>query len=487
MLFNSVEFIFIFLPISFFVYFGLSRWHTLSAKAWLVGASLFFYAYWNVKYLPLIVSSIVFNFAIVQAMWAKPKLAKGFLSLGLVTNLALLGYFKYADFFINNFNTAFSTSFNLLHLALPLAISFFTLQQITFLLDSYAQIDSPNAGAKPPTNLSNFLDYALFVTFFPQLIAGPIVHHKEMMPQFAKDSNKRISLDNIASGVFIFAIGLFKKVVIADSLAKIATMGFDTSKVLSALEGWMTSLSYTFQLYFDFSGYTDMAIGAALLFNIRLPQNFNSPFKASSIAEYWQRWHMTLSRFIFDYLYVSIARVFSNPTFHTSMLAIFIAFAIAGLWHGASWLFVFFGLLHGLGVVINHYWSKKVRKKYKLKPLPVWLGWFITFNYVNIANIFFRAKDFADAFKVLKAMFLMSGFKNYFFSVALDHTSKLFIGTAAILALVITFGFKNSCQVLENFKPSLWHLGWTYATIFGIELYIFGYVNRVSEFIYFNF
>ncbi|CCF80307.1 Probable poly(beta-D-mannuronate) O-acetylase [Helicobacter bizzozeronii CCUG 35545] len=190
-------------------------------------------------------------------------------------------------------------------------------------MDSYAQIDSPDVGAKPPTNLSNFLDYALFVTFFPQLIAGPIVHHKEMMPQFAKDSNKRISLDNIASGVFIFAIGLFKKVVIADSLAKIATMGFDTSKVLSALEGWMTSLSYTFQLYFDFSGYTDMAIGAALLFNIRLPQNFNSPFKASSIAEFWQRWHMTLSRFIFDYLYVSIARVFSNPTFHTSMLAIF--------------------------------------------------------------------------------------------------------------------------------------------------------------------
>ncbi|WP_328588058.1 MBOAT family O-acyltransferase [Helicobacter mehlei] len=354
-------------------------------------------------------------------------------------------------------------------------------------MDSYAQIDSPNAGAKPSTKLSNFLDYALFVTFFPQLIAGPIVHHKEMMPQFAKDSNKRISLDNIASGVFIFSIGLFKKVVIADSLAKIATMGFDTSKVLSALEGWMTSLAYTFQLYFDFSGYTDMAIGAALLFNIHLPQNFNSPFKASSIAEFWQRWHITLSRFIFDYLYVSIARIFSNPTFHTSMLAIFIAFLIAGLWHGASWLFVFFGLLHGLGVVINHYWSKKIRKKYKLKPLPVWLGWFITFNYVNIANIFFRAKDFVDALKVLKAMFLMSGFKNYLFSTALDHTSKLFIGTTAILALGITFGFKNSCQVLENFKPSWPQLGWIYATIFCIELYIFGYVNRVSEFIYFNF
>ncbi|BCZ19547.1 Alginate O-acetylation protein AlgI [Helicobacter sp. NHP19-012] len=484
MLFNSVEFIFMFLPLSFLGYFVLSRWSALGAKAFLVGASLFFYAYWNVKYLPLILISIIFNYAIVQAMWVRPKQAKAWLVCGIIANVALLGYFKYADFFLSNFNALFSTSVNLLHLALPLAISFFTLQQLTFLLDSYAKIETEK---KPQAGFSNFLDYTLFVTFFPQLIAGPIVHHQEMMPQFAKDSNKRISLDNIASGIFIFAIGLFKKVVIADSLAKVATMGFDTSKVLSALEGWMTSLAYTFQLYFDFSGYTDMAIGAALLFNIRLPQNFNSPYKATSMVEYWQRWHMTLSRFIFDYLYVSVARMFSQITFHTSMLAIFIAFLIAGLWHGASWMFVFFGLLHGLGVVVNHYWSKKVRKKYKLKPLPVWLGWFITFNYVNITEVFFRAKDWGDALKVLKAMFLMSGFKNYFFSRELDYTSKYFIGTAAVLALVITFCFKNSCQVLESFKPSLWRLGWTYATISFIGYYVLVYVNRVSEFIYFNF
>ncbi|CAM2959177.1 MBOAT family O-acyltransferase [Helicobacter felis] len=486
MLFNSVEFIFMFLPLSFLGYFVLSRWSALGAKAFLVGASLFFYAYWNVKYLPLILISIIFNYAIVQAMWAKPKLAKGFLSLGLVTNLALLGYFKYADFFINNFNTAFSTSFNLLHLALPLAISFFTIQQITFLLDSYAKIDSPNIEPNPPTNFSNFLDYALFVTFFPKLIAGPIVHHKEMMPQFSQDSNKHISLDNIASGVFIFSIGLFKKVVIADSLAKIATLGFDTSKTLSALEGWMTSLSYTFQLYFDFSGYTDMAIGVALLFNIRLPQNFNSPYKASSMIEFWQRWHMTLSRFIFDYLYVSIVRIFSQITFHKSMLTIVIAFLIAGLWHGASWLFVFFGLLHGLGVVINHYWSKKVRKKYKLKPLPTWLGWFITFNYVNITLIFFRAKDFSDVFKVLKAMFLMSGSHSVLL-VDLDKPGKLFIGTAALLAILLTFSAKNSCQALESFKLSLWRLGWICTTILLIGFYVFGYTVHASRFIYFNF
>ncbi len=216
---------------------------------------------------------------------------KTILTFGIIANLSLLGYFKYMDFFIENFNLAFNTQADLLHLALPLAISFFTFQQISYLVDSYRQ----------ETKEYDFLNYALFVTFFPQLIAGPIVHHKEMMPQFAKIRNKVINYQNISIGIFIFSIGLFKKVVIADTFAVWATAGFDTASTLNLFEAWATSLSYTFQLYFDFSGYTDMAIGLAFLFNIKLPINFNSPYKATNIQDFWRRWHMTLSRFLKDY------------------------------------------------------------------------------------------------------------------------------------------------------------------------------------------
>ena len=216
---------------------------------------------------------------------------KGLLAFGIVSNIVLLGYFKYTDFFIDNFNLAFNTNADLLNLALPLAISFFTFQQISYLVDSYRQ----------ETKEYDFLNYALFVTFFPQLIAGPIVHHKEMMPQFAKTRNKIKNYRNIAMGLFIFSIGLFKKVVIADTFAVWATQGFDVATTLNLFEAWATSLSYTFQLYFDFSGYTDMAIGLALLFNIKLPINFNSPYKATDIQDFWRRWHITLSRFLKDY------------------------------------------------------------------------------------------------------------------------------------------------------------------------------------------
>ena len=221
---------------------------------------------------------------------------KTLLTFSIVANIALLGYFKYTDFMIDNFNILTDANVPTLDLALPLAISFFTFQQISYLVDSYKQ----------ETKEYDFLNYALFVTFFPQLIAGPIVHHKEMMPQFAKTRNKVKNYRNIAMGLFIFSIGLFKKVVIADTFAVWATQGFDVATTLNLFEAWATSLSYTFQLYFDFSGYTDMAIGAALLFNIKLPINFNSPYKALGIQDFWRRWHITLSRFLKDYIYIPL-------------------------------------------------------------------------------------------------------------------------------------------------------------------------------------
>ena len=495
MLFNSYEFIFAFLPISFFVYFYLnSKRLTTAAKAWLVFTSLFFYSWWNIMYLPLILISILFNYTITNTMIEYDKSRRKYFSkrsllhAGLLFNIGLLVYFKYMDFFISNTNTIFGSNIELLHLVLPLAISFFTLQQIAFLIDSYEGL----------VKEKNFLDYTIFVTFFPQLIAGPIVHHKEMMPQFANVRNKVKNYKNIAIGLFIFSIGLFKKVVIADTFAVWATQGFDVATTLHLFEAWATSLSYTFQLYFDFSGYTDMAIGAALLFNIKLPINFNSPYKATGMIDFWQRWHITLSNFITTYIYTPIVRSFDRLTFHKAMFATVITFLIAGLWHGASWMFIIFGGLHGLGLIINHYWKKR-----KIK-LNVVLAWFITFNFVNITFVFFRAKEWDDAVKVLGSMFSLdnivlpdklenklSFLSNYgieFGAWAGGISGSNYTAIVIILAFLVILIFKNSIQIVklnEKFNPTR-----IKALYFGFLLAIsilYMYASTHTEFIYFNF
>ncbi|MBN1840649.1 MAG: MBOAT family protein [Campylobacterales bacterium] len=413
MLFNSYEFIFLFLPITFFIYFYLnSKRLTEAGKAFLVFASLLFYSWWNIIYLPLILTSMLFNYTIGNMLssnkYERHIKRKSALVIGIVSNLALLGYFKYADFFIANINLIFHGHIEMLKIALPLAISFFTFQQIAYLVDSYRQ----------ETKEYDFLNYALFVTFFPQLIAGPIVHHKEVMPQFASKWHKVKNYRNIALGLFIFSMGLFKKVVIADTFATYATTGFDQATTLAFFQAWATSLSYTFQLYFDFSGYTDMAIGAALLFNIRLPMNFNSPYKALDIQDFWRRWHMTLSRFLRDYIYIPLGgsrvgrvRIYAN---------LMITFILGGLWHGAGWTFVFWGFLHGIALVIHRAWSQIGFK------LPKVIAWFITFNFVNIAWVFFRAKEWNDALKVLSGMFGMKA-ENFKVSMAFSNDVSMWL------------------------------------------------------------
>jgi alginate O-acetyltransferase complex protein AlgI len=490
MLFNSYEFIFVFLPISFFIYFYLNHKKlTTASKGWLVFTSLFFYSWWNILYLPLILISILSNYTITNTMIeydeSKKKYfsKKSLLQIGLVFNIGLLVYFKYMDFFISNTNSLINTDIGLLHLALPLAISFFTLQQIAYLIDSYEGL----------VKEKKLLDYTVFVTFFPQLIAGPIVHHKEMMPQFANVRNKVKNYKNIAMGLFIFSIGLFKKVVIADTFSAWATQGFDLATTLNLLEAWATSLSYTFQLYFDFSGYTDMAIGAALLFNIKLPINFNSPYKATGMIDFWQRWHITLSNFITTYIYTPIVRSFDRLTFHKAMLATIVTFLIAGLWHGASWMFVIFGGLHGLGLITNHYW-----KKIKIKLNTV-LAWFITFNFVNISFVFFRAREWDDAVKVFGSMF---SFNNItlpkFLASKLDFLSShgvkfgatadnLLAGRDVFYWLAIGFILilftKNSTEKLKSFKPNVTN-NFIFIMAFTISFYkLSGY----SEFLYFRF
>jgi len=488
MLFNSNIFIFGFLPFTFFIYFYLNHKRlTLASKSFLVFASLFFYSWWNLAYLPIIILSMLFNYIIGNILTNKEDnhrfSKKTILAFGIISNIALFGYFKYTDFFIQNINLLTAGNIPTLDLVLPLAISFFTFQQISYLVDSYRE----------ETKEYDFLNYALFVTFFPQLIAGPIVHHKEMMPQFAKTRNKVKNYRNISMGLFIFSIGFFKKVIIADSFAIWANAGFDTAKTLNLFEAWATSTSYTFQLYFDFSGYADMAIGAALLFNINLPINFNSPYKATNIQDFWRRWHMTLSRFLKDYVYVPLGgnrkgefRTYNN------LLATFI---IGGIWHGAGWTFLFWGGIHGIALVIHRTWNKL---GFKLWP---WLAWLITFNFINIAWVFFRAKEWSDAVKILEAMFTINVvlpgilesklsflqqdwivYGNWFQNI--DIYGGRYLVPFIIGGFIFILIFKNSTEKLYSLK-----LNYKTALLTAITFILSAWLSlsETSNFLYFNF
>ncbi len=406
MFFNSLAFILVFLPLTVIGFYVIgAKGHHRVAVSWLVGASLLFYSWWNPAYLSLILLSILFNYAIGVTLTSGGRTNRKLLLIaGISLNLALLGYYKYAFFIIENINIAGDFEFYIDDVALPLAISFFTFQQIAYLVDAY----------KKETKEYNFLYYCLFVTFFPQLVAGPIVHHKEMMPQFLSNFIYKLNDKNIAIGLTIFTIGLFKKVVIADNAALYANPVFDAVEnglAVTFFDAWLGALAYTFQLYFDFSGYSDMAIGLARLFGIRIPLNFNSPYKAVSIVDFWRRWHMTLSRFLRDYLYFPMGgnrRGKSRRYFN-----LIITMILGGLWHGASWTFVFWGLLHGLYLIINHIWRSFRSRLVSIQKLPTrYLTVFprlITFLSVVIAWVFFRSESFQGAWHILLAMSGMNG------------------------------------------------------------------------------
>jgi D-alanyl-lipoteichoic acid acyltransferase DltB (MBOAT superfamily) len=400
MLFNSPIFLFAFLPIVFSGYYLLHRLGSRNGgRVWLVLASLLFYGYWNPVYLLLMIPSIVVNFLTGERLQRLRRAdpsghgtgIRRLLAAGVTLNLGLLAYFKYSDFFIANLNWAAGTQLPLLHLTLPLAISFFTFTQIAYLVDCY----------RKELHEYDFLNYALFVTFFPHLIAGPIIHHGEMMPQFASRRSGVINWRNITVGLCLFSVGLLKKVAVADPLSTWANDGFANAARLTLLDGWATSLSYTLQLYFDFSGYCDMANGAALLFNIRLPVNFNSPYKAADIQDFWRRWHMTLSRWLRDYLYISLGG--NRDGRLRTLLNVFLTFLLGGLWHGAAWTFVIWGALHGLAVAVHRVWQWTGLR------LPRAAGWAVTMLFVIVAWVFFRARTVADAVQVLRAMGGLNG------------------------------------------------------------------------------
>ncbi len=471
MLFNSLEFLFLFLPITFIVYFLLNK-HKLTeiAKGWLVLMSLYFYAFWKLDYLPIILTSMIFNYSIGSTLVQKIKLninRKAILLFGIVGNILLLGYFKYFDFLIDNINHLFHQDFNFMNIMLPLGISFFTFQQISFLVDSY----------KYETKEYDFLTYALFVTFFPQLIAGPIVHHKEMMPQFANLRNRIINHKNISIGLFLLAIGLFKKIMIADTFSEFAKPMFDTITTLTCFEAWCTSISYTLQIYFDFSGYCDMAMGIGYLFNIVLPQNFNSPYKADSIQDFWRRWHMTLSRFLRDYIYIPLGgnRKGSGITYRN----LFLTFLIGGIWHGANWTFVVWGALHGLALCIHRLW-----KTLNIK-IPHVMAVFFTFFFVNITWIYFRATSIEKANYIIKSMFGLNGFEPIVINklrLSFENGS-IKLSLLALIGTIILLFIPNSVEFSKKFKPNSVFFTVTLVLILVSILSI----NKVSEFLYFQF
>ena len=405
MLFNSAEFIFFFLPAVFLVYALLARTsHTNVLIGFLVISSLFFYGWWNPVYLALILFSLTFNFAIATGITRRqqPATKKPLLILGLSINLGLLAYFKYTNFAIDSLNQWTGLNIPYTNILLPLGISFFTFQQIAYLVDTY----------QGRCKEYRFLHYCLFVTFFPQLVAGPIVHYNAVMPQYENQSTFQFKIENLAIGLLIFSIGLFKKAVLADGIAGYSNPVFASAASdmpVSTLEAWAGALAYTFQLYFDFSGYSDMAIGLGLMFGIWLPLNFNSPYKSVSIVEFWRRWHMTLSQFLRDYLYIPLGgnRNGGLQRYRNLLLTML----LGGLWHGAGWNFIIWGGLHGLYLVVNHGWQNLTG------AVPGWLNPFrwkpvailTTFTVVVVAWVFFRAADFASASKLVQAMLCLSG------------------------------------------------------------------------------
>jgi len=404
-LFNSYEFIFAFLPLCLCGYFLCARVLSMEiAFAFLVLASLFFYAWWEPIYVLLILFSIGFNFGVGQ-MLAREGASRAVLVFGIATNLGLLGYFKYANFFIDNVNVALGTEWDIGHIFLPLAISFFTFQQIAYLVDAWQDKASEY----------NFLHYCLFVCFFPQLIAGPIVHHKEMLPQFMRSENLTPRLSNFAVGISIFAIGLFKKTVLADSLSGYVGPIFDDETAAAEVDffrAWGAALAYTFQLYFDFSGYSDMAVGAARMFGVRLPINFFSPLKSTSIIEAWRRWHMTLSRFLREYLYIALGGNRKGKA--RRYINLFLTMLLGGLWHGAGWPFVIWGALHGSYLMINHGWRTLMdRLGLDLSGNRVYLlaCWLITFIAWVFSFVYFRAPTLEQGQYIVTAMLGLSGFE----------------------------------------------------------------------------
>ncbi|MBE5859899.1 MAG: MBOAT family protein [Butyrivibrio sp.] len=505
MQFNSYIFILCFLPIALLGYFGLHNINKKNAAQWfLLIMSLWFYGYFNPSYLIIICASIVINYVLYRGMDAGKMPKKVLLSLGLIFNIGLIFYFKYYDFFLENINALVKTDFVLRHITLPLGISFFTFQQISFIVDAY----------RGEVRDYSFLEYALFVSFFPQLVAGPIVLHKELIPEFRNKEKYRPSFDNLSRGLMIFSRGLAKKMLIADMFGGAVDFGINQASVVAVGEGALTRpeiiilmLSYTFQIYFDFSGYSDMATGLGKMFNFDIPMNFNSPYKALSIADFWKRWHMTLTRFLTTYVYIPLGgnRKGKVRTYINTM----IVFLVSGIWHGANWTFILWGVLHGIGQCINKLFHNVWRsgcgfleKSMAGKLLSKLLGafaWVITFAFLNVTWLLFRADSVTMWLQILKRLTVLNldiredmlePFRIPKFSYLLSALSlpssdgaalRISCALAMAFALIICLCCKNNYE--REYKLNIRNMLFTVALLFMCIISM----SSISTFLYFNF
>jgi D-alanyl-lipoteichoic acid acyltransferase DltB (MBOAT superfamily) len=520
MLFNSYVFIFAFLPISLLLTYGAGRWNQSASKVVLLLLSLAFYAHWRVAQLPLLLGSIAFNFAVGELMQRaraanRPGQAEALMRIGVLADLAFLGWFKYANFFVDNVNWVAGTHIHLAHIALPLAISFFTFQKIAYLIDT----------ARGETRRTGALDFSLFAAFYPQLIAGPIVHFKEVMPQLQARLFGRFVARNMMVGLVTFSIGLFKKTVIADTLSAYvnplyARVGHGHELSLAA--AWVAAAGYTLQLYFDFSGYSDMAIGLGRMLGVKLPLNFHSPLRAPSIIDYWRRWHMTLQRFIVAYIFQPLSLPLNRLAAEWGLLGwsafvmgaglpVFVTFVAVGLWHGAGWTFVLFGVMHGIYLSVNEAWrewlARRRRKLRRAGKTPAarrqWqivAGHLLTLVAVIYSQVMFRSANPLDAVWIWRSM---TGLDHRGIIPAEGLSGGLFAIMAAAAAVV--FLMPNSQQIMGRFDPAYnwreWRhvapapLPWTWkpnvtGVIFAGAILLLGviFIERgQAVFLYFNF
>lgn len=460
MLFCSYIFVLLFLPLSAAGYFLFNKLGRIYGRLFLLLCSLFFYGYFNPVYLLLLLGSLCFNYCIGSLLWKKQS--RLLLFIGITVNIILLGYCKYYDFFVSNINALFNTDFTLKHLLLPLGISFFTFQQISYLCDVFnrelAEKYSP-------------LTYSLFVTFFPQLVAGPIVLANEMMPQFSCSENARFNSVNASCGIFVFSLGLAKKMLLADVFAPMADAAFAL-----AAPGFADSLTgvlaYALQIYFDFSGYCDMAIGIGLIYNIKLPVNFSSPYRAANIQDFWRTWHVTLGRFLSQFIYIPLGGSKKGKVRTYFNLAV--TFLVSGLWHGASWMMILWGALHGAAIVIHRIWSRELKLK-----MPRMAAVILTFVFVCFAWIFFRAANLGEARRIIYGF---SDFSSGRFADFCKHfKAEQLIYFAVAFGIIFCLPPANSFS--KNFKPAFWNFA---LALILVICSVFSF-NKISPFIYFNF
>ena len=475
MIFSTYRFIFLFLPVTFALYYTLNRLKCYSlSKIWLVVASLYFYSQGSPSFFPFFMASITGNYIIGTAMIRlegnRAFQKKLVFAVGLAGNIGLLGYYKYTDFFIENYNLLTGSDVALKHIVLPIGISFFTFQLIAYLVDCY----------RGETEQYDFVNYLLFITFFPQLIVGPIIHHSEIVPQFENTENLKLNYDNIALGLFLFSIGCAKKILLADPMTTNAQDFFNAVPANpKLLVTWFSSIEYTISYYFDLSGYADMAIGLGWMFNVHIPQNFDSPYKARNFQDYWRRWHITLSRFLSSYIFRSVYK--HGVAWRNYYIATMVTFFVSGFWHGAGWTFVVWGIVNGLFVCAAS-WMK--RKGYSF---PFWVAFPLTVIGVIMARVLFVSGTFTDAWNVYRGMFnfasLGASFSAWLKTIwhfVYWHKSS---GLRVVIGIIICWFLPNSKTLSEKFRPTFWNM--LYAA--GLLFLCIIQMNKVVQFLYFQF